>query len=118
MERHRTHTPYADTGILQTICVASALRLELTKGACNHNRTNFACSIVSKGICLQLTKFTGDFAKNEWFINNSVVVIVLQTVLYAFLFLSGICLSPTLIYKTTFSPQIKDFFKMFIGFNK
>ena len=83
------HTPYADTGVLQTLCVDSALRLELTKDTCNQRRTNFACSIVSRDICLQLTKNTRDFAqkRNEYFIDSSsLVVIVLQTVLYAFLF--------------------------------
>ena len=30
-ERHKTYTTYADTGVLQTICVESALRLELKK---------------------------------------------------------------------------------------
>ena len=31
-ERYRTHTPYADTSVLQIVCVDSVLRLELTKG--------------------------------------------------------------------------------------
>ena len=33
-ERYRTHTPYADTSVLQTLCVESALGLALTKGTC------------------------------------------------------------------------------------
>ena len=61
-ERHKTHTPYAGTAVLQTLCVDSALRLELTKGTCNQRRKYFACSIVSRDICLQLTKITRDFA--------------------------------------------------------
>ena len=64
----------------------SALRLELTKGTRNQRRTHFACSIVSRDMCLQLTKLQENLLKNEYFIDNSLVFIVLQTVLYAFLF--------------------------------
>ena len=58
-ERHRMHAQYADTSVLQTLCVDSALRLEL----CKERRTNFACSIVSLVIYLLLTKITRDYAQ-------------------------------------------------------
>ena len=51
-ERHRTHTPYADTDILQTLCAYSALRLGLTKGTCNYRRTNFVRTIDSTDMYL------------------------------------------------------------------
>ena len=51
--------------LIQMYCRSFALRLELTKGTCNKRRTNCACSIVSREICLQLTKVTRDFVQ-KW----------------------------------------------------
>ena len=64
---HKTHTPYADISVLQTLCIDSALRLELKNGTCNQGRTNFACSIVSWDTCpcLLLTNITRDFTQ-KW----------------------------------------------------
>ena len=63
--RHKTHTPYADTSVLQTLCVDRALSLELTNGTCNQRRTNVAYSIVSLATCLLLTKIARDFGQ-KW----------------------------------------------------
>ena len=88
-ERHRTHTPHADTSVLQTLCVNSALRLELTKGTCNQRRTNFACNIVSLDICVEPTKNTRDFAQ-EWIFYRLLLIAYsfanFTAVLYAFPF--------------------------------
>ena len=51
-ESCRMHTPYADTDVLQNLCLDSVFRSGLTKGACNQDRKNFACSIVSLDIRL------------------------------------------------------------------
>ena len=68
---HRSRTPYADTSVLQTFCVDNALSLELIKGTCNQRRTNIACTTVSLDTCLLLTNIARDFAKNDYFIDNS-----------------------------------------------
>ena len=51
-EIHRMHTPYADTDVLQNLCVYSVYRSGFTKGTCNQERSHFACSITSLDICL------------------------------------------------------------------
>ena len=51
-EWQKLHTPYADTDVLQTLCVDRVLRSGLKNGICNQGRTNFASSIVSLDIFL------------------------------------------------------------------
>ena len=55
-ERHRMHTPYADTDVLQTLCADSALRSRLPNVTCKYRRANFECIIDSLDICLSLTQ--------------------------------------------------------------
>ena len=50
-ERQKMHTPYADTDVLQTLCVDSVFRSGLTNVTCNLGRTKCACCIVSLDIC-------------------------------------------------------------------
>ena len=89
-ERHRTHTPYADTSELQTLWVDSALRLELTKGACNQKRTNIACSIVSLDICLLLTKVKRNYAQKWIFYRQFLTGYSFSNCTVCVSFLSGI----------------------------
>ena len=68
-ESQKTHTPYAGTEILQTLCVGCVLRSGLTKDTCNPGRTNFACNIVHVHVSL----YTVQVKKNPHFLFFSMI---------------------------------------------
>ena len=57
-------TSYADTGVLQTLSVDSALSLVLTNCACDQRIIHFVCGISNLDICLQVTLIACDVEQN------------------------------------------------------